>query len=98
MDFFCDVIELDLKYRNFFLVKKVNKYFFDFYFLFFFVDDMILKRFLNIYVLLVEMDFLWDDSFLLVKRLNELGVSVIYCYWESMDYGFIGIMIFYKNV
>lgn len=92
-----DATESDPKHRNSLLAKKVNKYFLDPHFSPLLADDTILKRFPNTYVLSAEMDPLRDDSFLLVKRLNELGVRVKHRHWESMDHGFIGITILYKN-
>lgn len=87
----------DPKHRNSLLAKKVNKYFLDPDFSPLLADDTILKRFPNTYVLSAEMDPLRDDSFLLVKRLNELGVRVKHRHWEGMDHAFIGITSLYQN-
>lgn len=89
--------ESDPKHRNSLLAKKVNKYFLDPDFSPLLADDTILKRFPNTYVLSAEMDPLRDDSFLLVKRLNELGVRVKHRHWEGMDHAFIGITSLYQN-
>lgn len=92
-----DASETDPKHRNSFLAKKVNKFFSDPHFSPLLADDTILRRFPNTYVLSAEMDPLRDDSFLLAKRLNELGVKVKHRHWDGMDHGFLALRLLYNN-
>ncbi|XP_061171589.1 arylacetamide deacetylase-like [Saccostrea echinata] len=73
------------------LAKKLNKYFLDPLFSPLLVDDNVLKRFPESYILSAEMDPLRDDSFFLVNRLHRLGINVRHRHWKGMDHGFVSL-------
>ena len=79
------------------LAKKVNKCFLNPLFSPLLAHDSVLKGLPDTYVLSAEMDPLRDDSFLLVNRLNKLGIRVRHRHWDGMDHGFMGVPSLYVN-